>query len=241
MSSLKRIYPKEQVVEAQIERKPGRQPVGRGIWESTVYPVDVTVRGVRLALLEKVFDTGVGSPDKVFVKHAQLKRLGVPTIPVMFADCEDGSSMFVTDLTDGGRGVCLSAMDWESDGTRHGIQCGNYQPFRLDNPLEVSGQFADLVLCATLRGVSFDHCDVPFLTIGPDFFGKVILGDLGQVKIESHPRPGLDAKLLEWNIYNGDVCLQRLNKHLDPNSVSRVEFRNAVLRLARQEFNIQGT
>ena len=58
MSSLKRIYPQEQVVEAQIERKPGRQPVGRGIWESTVYPVDVTVRGVRLALLEKVFDTG---------------------------------------------------------------------------------------------------------------------------------------------------------------------------------------
>lgn len=210
MALLKRIYPQEQTLEAVIERPAARKVVGQGIQESTIYPAEVTVKGVKLSLLEKVFDTPNSNPEDILCQHRKLKRKGIPTIPVMFVE-EGTRSLYVTDLTQRGKRLCLSTMDWQSDGVRHGTRCGDYRFFRLNNGPKVSSDFAGMVLKATKEGVKFSHQDVFFLVIDENGQGKIICGDLGEV---DYADPS--SSLFEYNRWAAEVFMNQLNKHLDP-------------------------
>ena len=219
MTLLQRAYPQDQTIEVSIQEAACPEVVGRGLQDSTLYRVNVTMGGIRLPLLKKVFDGDHVEDSRarqIFDRHRALKERGLPTIPLMFREEAKRRTLYVTDLTQGGKWDCLSMMDWQSDGTRHGVRCTDYRLFNLKNAPSVNAGFADLLEKSVEAGVVFTSPDIFFLILEKKTQeGKIIVGDLGQVGIRFPENPGRKLDDLLQNVSSIDSFCGSMNKHLE--------------------------
>lgn len=219
MTLLQRTYPQNQTIEVSIQEPVRPEVVGRGLQDSTLYRVEVSTEGVRLSLLKKAFDSESVTDDRareIFERHRAVKERGLPAIPLMFRQEGCNRTLYVTDLTRGGRRDCLSMMDWQSNGTRDGVRCTDYHLFTISNASSVNAGFADLLEQSVEAGVAFHSPDIFFLVLDRrNQEGTIIVGDLGQVNVEEPE--GTEQKLLRlgqnWSSMN--IFCGEMNKHLN--------------------------
>lgn len=177
---LERIGPLRSVTVDFIERS---NEIGRGT-EARVTLTTLQIGTHRLRLANKVFYSLADVDLDIQLKvHQFLREHGFPTLPTFRADKTSENSIFMTDLTEGQKKICISSMDKVPK-----------RKLKLSNPNEVRESLFEILKLAKKNGLLL-HQDCFFLIIDKNTGeGKVLISDLSRLAY------GLGAKTNDQSI-----------------------------------------
>lgn len=234
--------------KADIDREKS-EFLGRGLGEGTVNRVGVKLVGDQgktrdVQMAEKVFDhpdhTEAEKADMVnyiLHTHASLKDRGLPTIPTMRKDADNGSSIFMTDLTQNGKKDVVSLTDWWERGGRKGKFAETDYKIEIFNIEQFSESIADLFDKTIKNGCQLGHRDAFFIILDKSSKeAQIILGDLNLITIRELPLSSQQQQLLvEHNFSIFERFLSDLEGHLHGDSKVLMES----LKKVRQTYLIK--
>ncbi len=184
------------------------EKIGEGS-ESTVNRVDLRLqRGQRsknVQLVEKVFEYPI-SRDSVLQKYNLAKSSGL-NVPNTFRLTERGA--LITDLTEGGKNLVISAMDADNDEYLEDLKLNKQDLYKLfvEADIEEVAKYGyeDLEKAAN-SNICLSHADIWFLVLKPEGNREFVIGDFTNLFKTEDPK----ELTRELNEITFERCISRL-------------------------------